>query len=186
MPGYMKKIFLIFNGSRSIGHIVSSAVEIAHADNALLHAVFLLPGAYKPVPEFPVVTDELLPGASSGRYAEQENQVVLENNIRMFKDACSAVNVSYKLSTGKNISLDELIQHSVYSDLIIADTRTDFPETTLLPHIFSFNDLLAAAHCPVLLFQDELKKPDQILLCYDGSAASMYALKMFSYLLTMA
>ena len=182
MRSRMKKIFLIFNGSRPVGHIVSSAVEIARVDNALLHAIFLMPVAYKPVPEFPFVTDQLLSGATSGRYVEQDNEVALENNIRMFKDACSAVNVAYKLSTGKNISLGELIQHSVYSDLIIADTKTDFPETTLLPHIFSFNDLLAGVHCPVLLFQDEMKKPDQIILCYDGSVASMYALKMFSYL----
>ena len=44
------------------------------------------------------------------------------------------------------------------------------------------NHFLSDSNCPVLIVPHHYSFFDQIVLCYDGSPSSVYAIKMFSYL----
>ena len=179
----MKKILIILNGTQTPHHIISSAIEIAKPDNSFLFALFLVPGVNKPAFIYPFVNDlALTANATVNRAARQEEQEQTSDNMRLFRDACIAANVSFKISPGRDTSYDELIHHSSFADLIIADAKAEFPETLAMPFTVSLSDLLADAHCPVLLLQKEIEEPEEIILCYDGSFSSIHALKMFSYL----
>jgi nucleotide-binding universal stress UspA family protein len=69
-----------------------------------------------------------------------------------------------------------LIMLSRFSDLIIADPRADADD-------YSLQELLANAHCPAMLVSKDTRPPEKVFLAYDGSSSSMYAIKMFSYIL---
>lgn len=43
-------------------------------------------------------------------------------------------------------------------------------------------DLLSDAHCPLLLLREDGMPPDKLILAYDGSYSSIYAIKQFRYL----
>src|SRR5882724_6684896 len=130
----MKKILVILNGTYIPSHVISSGIEMAKANNALLHAIFLIPPVYKPSLQYPFISDISLTGiALSGESVEQENQTITNDNIKMFSDACNAAHIAFKTSSSMETSLEELIQHSMFADLIIADAKTDFSETLSLP-----------------------------------------------------
>ena len=179
----MKKILIILNGAQAPLHVISSAVEIAKAGNALLHALFLVPVINKPNLVYPFVNDLALAGTPAPEQSyEEEDQKQTNDNIRLFIDACTAANIAFRIAPGGDISFDELIHHSAFADLIIADAKANFPETPSMPLTIALSDLLADARCPVLLLQEEIKAPGQVILGYDGSFSSVYAMKMFSYL----
>jgi nucleotide-binding universal stress UspA family protein len=146
--------------------------------------MFLVPVRNKPAFAYPYINDLAMTGAlmpEMDRMAEQEDQQETNDIIRFFGDACTEANVSFKISPVVDISFDELIHHSAFSDLIIADAKARFPETPSMPITISLSDLLADAHCPVLLLQQEIKQPGQVILTYDGDFSSIHAIKMFSY-----
>jgi nucleotide-binding universal stress UspA family protein len=178
----MKKILIILNGAQAPLHVISSAIEMARTDNALLYALFLVPVANKPNLIYPFVNDLALAGAPvSDQTIEEDDQRQTNDNIQMFRDACTAANIAFRIAPGRDISFDELIRHSAFADLIIADAKADFPAAPSMPLVITLSDLLADAHCPVLLLQQEIKQPKQVILSYDGSFSSIHALKMFSY-----
>ncbi len=179
----MKKILVILNSVNAPSHVISSAIEIAKPGNALLHAVFLIPPVYKPSLEYPFISDmSLTEVAVTGESIEQENQDVTNHNIQLFSDACNDADISFKVSLSRETSLEELIQHSAFADLIIADAKTDLSSSLSLPLTVSMSDLLIDTHCPVFLLQHEIKQPQQVVLTYDGSYSSAYALKQYSYI----
>ena len=180
----MKKILVVLNGADAPTHVISSAIAIAKENNAMLHAVFLIPFVYKAALAYPFLNDLSLAAmdTSSGASIEEENQALTTDNIQLFVDACDIAKVTCKISSGRETPLEELIQHSAFADLIIADAKTDFASTISMPLTVSLGDLLTDAHCPVLLLQEEMKQPAEIILSYDGSFSSIHALKMFSYI----
>jgi len=178
----MKKILLVLNGPQAPVHIITAAVEIAKADKAFLHALFLVPAISRPTLLYPFINDLALTGTEwSKQSIEQEDQHQANDSIRLFKDACTAANVFFKISPDGDISFEQLIHHTAFADLIITDAGADFPETPSMPLTVSLGDLLADAHCPVLLLQEEIKQPDRVIFSYDGSFSSVHAIKMFSY-----
>ena len=179
----MKKLLVILNGADAPTHVISSAIAIAKATNAMLHAVFLIPFVYKAALAYPFLNDLSLATMDvSGVSIEEENQALTNDNIQLFVDACDNAKVTCKISSGHETPLEELIQHSAFADLVIADAKTDFASTISMPLTVSLSDLLTDAHCPVLLLQEEMRQPAEIILSYDGSFSSIHALKMFSYI----
>jgi len=79
-------------------------------------------------------------------------------------------------------SLAEILTHSAYADLIIADALINIPGPVHPSLNVSIRELLVDTHCPVLLLREGDMPPDRVLLCYDGSFSSMHAIRSFSYL----
>ena len=105
----------------------------------------------------------------------EESLRSIESVVQVFKDACGEFEIEYKIEIDKTVSLKHLIDLSCFSDLIIADSRSDSNE-------YSFKDILADAHCPVLLVPWNAASAEKIFLAYDGTSSCMYAIKMFSYI----
>ena len=75
-----------------------------------------------------------------------------------------------------------MLHESIYTDLLIIDSKetlTHFEEK--IPARF-IRDLLTDVQCPVLLVQQKYKPIEKIILLYDGEPSSVHAIKMFSYL----
>jgi nucleotide-binding universal stress UspA family protein len=106
---------------------------------------------------------------------DQDNRDLTKANIRVFKDSCLDAGISFSVDADMEISVEELIDHSAFSDLILCDSKEQLGTISL-------RELLTDTHCPVLLVPENPDLPQRTVLCYDESFSSIYAIKMYSYL----
>ncbi len=171
----MKRILIILNESRIPQHLIKSAVGIAKQTNSLLEAVFMndsssLNGDY------PFPNDLHFTGTEASLESRNEEAMnAIENDVKLFKDACEEYKVDYKVDIETSASIKHLIELSLFADLIIADARSASDD-------YDIKDLLTDAHCPLLLVSRLAEEVKTLFLAYDGSNSSMYAIKMFSYI----
>ena len=172
----MNKVLLILDGTHVPSYLLDAATRIGGAANYHLHALFLnkeptgLQYDYFFPNDYSLVENPL-----TGKSIEQENKDIIDANIQTFKDTCELAGVSYTIDERKDYSLGELLQLTAFCDLVLADAKSTFYEYLL-------TDLLTDAHCPILLTKQTLSAPEKIVLAYDGSLSSIYAMKMFTYL----
>jgi hypothetical protein len=172
----MKKILVAFNATNYSSSLSEFALNIAKQSGSVIHAVFLTP-SHAPVVQYPFPND--LPLASSGLIStaemEDENQKLIESHLEFFRDDCRNANVQCTIGNATDISLEELIDHSAFSDLILCDAKEELGGV-------STRELLVDTHCPVLLVPSKMQMPARTILCYDESFSSILAMKMYSYL----
>jgi hypothetical protein len=172
----MKKILVVFNATDYSSSLSAFAIEIAKQNGALLHAIFLTPNL-APVVQYPFPND--LPLASSGLIStvemEEENKKLIEAHLGFFRDDCTNANVSCKIDNTIDTSLEDLIDHSAFSDFILCDAKEELGGISL-------RELMVDTHCPVLMVPAKMNMPTKTILCYDESFSSVLAMKMFSYL----
>jgi nucleotide-binding universal stress UspA family protein len=172
----MKKILVVFNAANYSSSLSEFAINIAKQTGALLNAVFLTP-SLAPVVQYLFPND--LPLASSGLIStaemEEENKKLIEAHLRFFNDDCTNANVSCKINNNTDTSLEDLIDHSAFSDFILCDAKEELGG-------ISVREIMVDTHCPVLLVPAKMNMPTKAILCYDESFSSILAMKMYSYL----
>jgi nucleotide-binding universal stress UspA family protein len=180
----MKKIIVAIDGLKFSDSAAEYATRIAKDTAAHLVGVFLDDKTYTSYKIYDVVVKE---GASEEKlrhFDERDNDTRWEA-ARRFESACRAAHLNYSVHHDRGIALRELLHESIYADLLIIDsheTLTHYEEKQPTKFI---RDLLADVQCPVLLVPHKYKEIDKIVLLYDGEPSSIYAIKMFSYLLPL-
>ncbi len=172
----MKNILLILNGTLTPPHVIDAAIHIAKSNSSLLHTVFVhyqsdLEGYKYLFPNDLSLTRNRL----TGRTVAEEDAELMEAQMRVFKDECESANVEFFIEPKTNITARDIIQLSVFSDLILADAHQDI-------HEHHIADLLADAACPVYLISKDGAATQHVVLAYDGSISSVHSMKMYSYL----
>jgi hypothetical protein len=172
----MKKILIISNEFGFTQNVIRFAVEVARADASLLHSIFMRPLHQQEELSYLFPNDYRLSGKNiTGDTYEQEDQRLIEVNIQYFKDECTAAGVPYGVDVQQQTTLKDLIEQSYFADLIITDADADMGP-------YQLKDLLTDAHCSMCLIPRRAHPVEQVVLCYDGSDSSIYALKQYSYL----
>ena len=171
----MKKILIILNESYVPQQVIKRAIHIAKESDSLLEAIFIndingLKFGY-PFPNDLYLLSENF--RAETRSTQSMN--LLESLAQQFRDECNKEGIEYKVEIDKAVSIKHLLTLSSFADLIIADSKSDSDE-------YSLKDLLADAHCPLLLISKHAEPVEKIFVAYDGSASGMYAMKMFTYI----
>jgi nucleotide-binding universal stress UspA family protein len=172
----MKRILLLLDGLHGPSGILSSVLPIVQTDNSFVQVIVLHRSYVLADLSYPLGTD--LPVMETER---EEDRRLLEDNLHLIHNTLALSKVNYSVEEG-DITLDEVLKNSAFADLILADARIVFSDLLYFPLRISFKDLLADAHCPVLLLREEISQVERIILAYDGSYSSIYAIKLFSYL----
>jgi hypothetical protein len=172
----MKKILLVLNGEKYNSHLASFAIRLCKQTDAALQAVFVSPFVEQmntyPFPgELPLVAE----GIIGAREMQEEHKKLVQTNVDLFISDCKKTNVQCSITNDNDISVNELIDHSAFSDLILCDAKEQYGT-------YSFKDFISDTHCPVILVADNARLPQRAILCYDESFSSIYAIKMYSYL----
>lgn len=173
----MKKILLAFDGT----HFSEGAFELARKLNKL--DPILLTGAFLPQAQFSNLwsyadsaVSPYIPLVEKG-----ESELVLEN-ISRFEKLCRENSIDYRVHKDfYDFALPELKRESLYADLLILGTEVFFHSIDNDPNEFLL-ETLHDVKCPVLLVPEKFEFPESILLAYDGSESSVYAIKQFAYL----
>lgn len=113
----------------------------------------------------------------------QKDKETRNEAVMVFEEACQQAEVSYSIRRNKNIALQDLLYESIYSDLLIIDTKETFTRFEEIPPTRYMRDLLSDVQCPVLVVPSEYKPIEHIVFLYDGEPSSVHAVKMFSYLM---
>jgi nucleotide-binding universal stress UspA family protein len=183
----MKKILFLHDPwSSESDTLLSSVVNLASADHSFIKVLLLSTPyfyAHNPyhgetslsptgppfstLPETPELRET----------AVQTDRLPLEEGVleSRFKAAGIPFGFSEEMQTQEDI-----LRHSAYADLIVADAL--LPVEGQSPPNVSLREILAGAHCPVVLLREASMPPDRIILAYDGSYSSIHAIRTFSYL----
>jgi nucleotide-binding universal stress UspA family protein len=178
----MKKIIAAFDGLKYSESTRDYAIYLAKQTNTHLVGVFMDDPAYTSYKIYELIGKD---GVAEDKLKkldakDKATRYVASTN---FEKACQKSGLEYTVHHDRNVALLELKHESIYSDLLIIDSKetlTHYNEK--LPTRF-IRDLLSDAQCPVIIVPPKYKPLQKVILLYDGGPSSVYAIKMFSYLL---
>jgi len=179
----MKKIVAALDGLKYSRSTRDYAIFLAKMHKAHLVGVFLEDFTYTSYKIYDLVHAKGgLIGSARKRLDQKDvkERAIARQN---FESACQKAGLEYTVHRDRSIAIQELLQESIYADLIILDIRetlTHYPEKAPTSFV---RDLLSQAQCPVLIVPPIFKKTEKVILLYDGSPSSVHAIKMFSYTL---
>ncbi len=174
------KVLAVFDAT----NFSNSALEFIMRRNEVVacsvKAFFIAPVTEKTVYDFQLVPDVFMPVAEQISIDMEK----VNENIKYFKGYCERHNINYTIySETANSPLDDLLEETRFSDLMVIGMESFFAKTNKDMHDEYMHRMLHAAECPILLIPDDYYIPADIFLTYDGSSSSMYAIKQFCYLL---
>ncbi len=178
----MKKFIAAFDGLRFSESAMEYAILLAKQSSAHLVGVFLddyLRHSYK---IYDLVTKESSPEVKQKKLEEKDN-ATRTAAVNKFENACRKAGMNYSIHHDRDTAIHELLHESIYADLLIvnsSETLTAYTEK--IPSEF-IRELLSHVQCPVLIVPPKFKPIEKLILLYDGEPTSVYAIKMFSYML---
>lgn len=175
----MKKIMLVFDGN----HFSEGAFEFARQLNEL-QPVFIT-GVFLPQAQMANLwsfADAI--GSPIISLAGSSDSDVIREHIERFKNLCFSNHIEHNVhEDDHNFALSELKKESLYADIIILGSESFYENMgTGAPNDF-LKDALHGVKCPVILVPEKFDFPKSIVLAYDGSEDSIFAIKQFAYLL---
>lgn len=178
----MKKIIAAFDGLKFSESTLSYAITIGEQNKSHIVGVFLNDMSYYSRNPYRVLI-EADNNFNTLEELEEEDAATRKKAVERFSAACSEAGLNYSVHKDKDTALLELLHESTYADLVIIDASETFNRYTEdLPSRF-IRDFLAGVQCPVLLAPKVYVPIRKSIMLYDGQPSSVYAIKMFSYLL---
>lgn len=178
----MKKFIAVFDGYKISKSTLAYAQELAYTANAHLVGVFLDEIIYRSYSISKVYKKYEKPEEVIKQLDEKDKKK-RDEAVRQFEQSCGKAKINFSVRRDKSIALQELKHESMFADLIIISEHETFTRYKQKPPTRFMKDLLADVQCPVLVVPGIYKPIDKITLLYDGGPSSLYAVKMFSYLL---
>lgn len=164
----MNKVLLVFDGGNFSQGAFDFACNINAKKPCLLTGVFLTSIDYSTFLGYPI-------GFNSNMLAEliEDDNKKVEQSIALFKKLCEKNNIEYRVHDDQGgESLQELKKETRFADMLILGSE----------NFFNVENVLHYSECPILIVPETYQFPSKIILSYDGSASSVYAIKMFTYL----
>lgn len=178
----MKKFLAVFDGYKFSKSTMNYAIQLAQLSEAHLVGVFLDDFIYHTY-SYRKVFDESETPDKLIKKLDKADQEKRDAAVSLFQKSCGKAKINFSVHRDESIAIQELKHESLFADVIIinkGETFTRFKEKQ--PTRFIKN-LLSDMQCPVLVVPGSFSTIDKIILLYDGRPSSLYALKMFSYLL---
>src|SRR5688572_21010710 len=119
----MKKILIVFNGIHFPAAAVSQATQMAREDGSLLYGIFINSLKLKQGLGYLFPNDLALTETNyTGESSEEEGRHLVASQIKRFEEECAIAGIPRKTRFYQQTSVQDLLAHSAYADLIIADT----------------------------------------------------------------
>src|SRR3954471_6911255 len=123
---------------------------------------------------------------SFGSIAESvyDDDLVQKSNIHRFSSACKKNNLPFRIHDQMNdVGFEGLRKQTRYSDLLVVSSELFFRNISRNQPNEYLKDLLHISECPVIMVPEKFVFPSTIVLAYDGTEASTYAIREFANLL---
>jgi hypothetical protein len=174
----MKKVLLAFDGKNFSEGAFQFAQKLNELQPILLTGVFLPSSVFSNMWTYA--------DANAGIFApmiDVDDTVMMEKNIVQFEKRCQSNGIDYRVHKGfTDYALPDLEKESIYADLLIIGTEIFFENLgTQSPNSY-LEDALHNIKCAAVLVPEKFEFPESIVLAYDGSDESVFAIKQFAYL----
>lgn len=177
----MKKIIAAFDGLKFSTGAMDYAIYLTKHFNAHLVGIFLDDVTYTSYGYAQLIKDA--GEHQTMRVLDKADKEKRDTALHVFTTNCEEAGLNFTIHRDKNIAITELLHESIYADLLIVDSHETFTHVKEpLPSPF-IRDLLTDVECPVLLVPRKFEIQEKIIFLYDGDPSSVYAVKMFSYLM---
>ncbi|MDE3214249.1 MAG: hypothetical protein KGM98_13525 [Bacteroidota bacterium] len=174
----MKKAIIPFDGGNFSKGAFDFALGIHQEEPILLTGIFLPKVDYARIFFFPTA----FAAPAYVPMGEDFDEETMEKNIEVFKNSCQKNGIEYRVH--KDL-FDSAIQHltkeSRFADFMIVGSEV-FYTTGSSGTIEYLKDALRNTECPVIVVPEKFVFPKTIILAYDGSESSVYAIKQFANL----
>lgn len=178
----MKKIIVALDGLKLANSAIEYAIAIAARKKAHLVGVFLEDVTYHSYKIFELTGPE---GVVEEKRAELEEGDIEKRAlaVEQFKAACENAEINYSVHHDRNIAIQELLHESIYADLLIIESHETLTHYAEEPPTRFVRELLESVQCPVLVVPGQYKPIQKVSILYDGEPSSVFATRMFCYLL---
>lgn len=178
----MKKFISVFDGLRMSQSTLDYTIQLAKSTGAHVTGVFLDDLLYRSYSVYDVLTTSSQPEITIKKMDEKDKEK-RDSAVTQFKWACASAGILFSVHRDVCIAIQELKHETMFADLVIINKSESFSFYEEKYPTRFIKDVLAGVQCPVLILPTEFKRIDNIVLLYDGAPSSVYAAKMFSYLL---
>lgn len=178
----MKKIVAAIDGLKYSKSTRDYAINIAKQINAHLVGIFMDDVTYTGYKIYDLIDKE---GGTEEKLSRLEavDKAKRDDAAADFKKTCQDQGLEFSIHHDRKIALHELVHESIYSDLLIIDSKETLTHFEELPPTRFVHELLEETQCPVLLVPSTYKPVQKLVLLYDGRPSSVHAIREFSYLL---
>lgn len=178
----MKKISAVFDGLRFSDGTLQYAMQLGEASKALLSGVFLEPFHYHSFHMGDMIGSHGISPVKL-KHLLASDQEIRQKSVHHFENACKKARLNYAVHRDENFAVSEVIKESVYSDLILISKTETFSNLEEERPTRFVTDLLEGTQCPVMVVPDTPKELAKVILLYDGKPSSVFAIKMFNYMM---
>jgi len=178
----MKKIIAAFDGLKYAESTKDYAVYIAGHTKTHLVGVFLDDPIYTSYKVYDLVVKDGVSQKKLKEY-EEKDRAKRAAAAASFEKDCSKAKLQFSIHHDHNVAISALKHESIYSDLLIISSGETLTHYTEKPPTRFIRDLMGDVQCPVLLVPEKYKPLKKVILLYDGAPSSVFAVKMFSYLM---
>lgn len=173
----MKKVIIAFEGT----HYSTGAYELAKTLNE--REKILLVGVFLPTFDFTEMTYVI---GGGGMYMPIQMEIdhnKMDENIGRFESECVKNGIEFRVhKDAPSYAIDTLQKESRFADLMIIGSQQfyDYLQQDVADEFI--RDILHDVECPVIVAPENFAFPENVILAYDGTRSSVFAIKMFAYL----
>lgn len=175
----MKKVIIPF----SCGEFSKGAISFADT----LHSIrpILLTGVFLPAVDYSRFL--FLPTAFSGPayipMPEDFEEEEVQNSIDQFAQYCQKNMIDYRVHKDLyDSAIPQLTKETRFADVMIIGSETFYKKGITYGANEYLKDALHESECPVIIVPEQFNFPSHIVLAYDGTASSVFAIKQFAAL----
>ena len=112
-----------------------------------------------------------------------DDMAIVQENIDRFKLACAQNGLEYRVHPDieKHV-ITEVKTESRFADLLVIGSEFFYENLGSDVQEDYIENVLHKSECPVILVPEHYAFPENVILAYDGSEYSVYAIKQFAYL----
>ncbi|GGA94681.1 hypothetical protein [Puia dinghuensis] len=174
----MKKIIIPFEGPSYRPELLEFVKALNDKSKVFLTAAFVPEVDYAQL----WVPGSLMEGNVYIQPAEDEDKIVARNSARV-RRFCDDHGVGLRIHEDRfDFALAAIRKETRFADLLLLSNKHFFEIISPSQPNAYMTEMLHDTECPILLQPDEPRMPGEIVLAYDGSRASVYAIRQFAYL----
>ncbi len=179
----MKKILAAFDGIRFSESTLDYAIFLAQQSYSSISGVFLSEATRLSYAVYETMIEQSNSGKSILNDIEKSDREIMNKSIQIFESKCQKSNVNYSVHRDNQKAIHEIIHETTFADLLVMDANETFSYLeSEVPGRF-VKDILHNTMCPVIVVPNKFTPIKELVFLYDGSAASIHSIKMFSYTL---
>jgi len=176
----MKKIIVAFDNMHYSAGAMQFVLDLHQLQPVMLTGIFL-----------PAIDYSALWSRSAGAMAgpmfiplaEEGEAEEIHAHIARFEQFCQEHHIRYAVHKDFfDFTLNDFQQETRFADLLVIGSEAFYKDMGTETINVYLQDTLKHAECPVLLVPELFEFPQTNILTYDGSDASVYAIKQFAYL----